>query len=1208
MDNIYDLDEYSSGKENVDETSDKNDIPSNNNTIENESTMNNLALMKAFSAGKPNISSNTQLSKINTYNYYNDSYDLQYQNNIFEIKAQNSEIKINSFNLNTTEKKQTKKFSNAIEDDIDISEFEKIKNPAMKFEFTLDNFQKRSIIRLEQEKNILVCAHTSSGKTLVAEYGVALGKKKNRKVIYTSPIKALSNQKYCDFKKKFKDVGIITGDVNINQNAQCLIITTEILHKFLYNQSSILNNVGTVIFDEIHYINDLERGHIWEEILIILPSDISIIMLSATIPNYCEFANWVGKIKNTTVYVEVTKNRVVPLEYFLYINKENVVLVKDKDEIHENNFKKAIDIMKSLNKTKNKNNENINLNLNSKNINNKLENNSNEITPKKINSMNKSNEKEKENKIKEEEISSNDEKDELENNEINDEENNNEDDENNKEPNEKEKRKLKVIIENIHYIINNKLYPATLFIFNIKKISEYSSLLLEKGELDELPLSEKTRINNFFDKVISSFPEQEQNIKQIKYIKNLLQYGIGVHHSGLLPILKEIIEILYLKGLIKILIATTSFSIGLNMPTRTVIFISLYKYHDNKRQILSSSEFLQMSGRAGRRGKDLSGNVYIICYGPLGKCQIKKIKELLKGEGNELESKFRLSYRIILSFYHRKVKNIKDFFKESFQENHNTETKPGKEEEIKRIQESIEKKKIINCKIINKICDIEDSPIYNLIGIINKIDSINKRIFYHEKIIEYLKTHPSTILQVKTNNNSTINKFHSSDIVMLIKFVEKKDRKKLWCITLTSFVENKKEEDTKNIELNQKTFSDKGQIQEFRYKYLVINLCDIIEIYEQPKVDKVDTFYQKEKIDNYFKIDNRGFYYFKHEQKSLYTALKHFYRAIINNFPKKANILKSKNHKIGDNIENSKVKSLDYKKIIAEKNIKKDIIKLKELKLKLKNNNPCENCSYYNIHLNLAKNISENQFKIDKINKGIKEGEENEIQKKFHNRICLLKDLDYIQEDNDEITDNSEYRKYDNFSLTLKGQASLEIITNDNILITELLSSDIFYNYSELISIEVIVPFLSIFVGNAKKKELNYKVNLENEKYNEEAKILFSKFYKIYNELTIKEEKLELKESVYNRSFSCEYFESVYSWILGNSFCDVCDKYNIIEGKLYHIIIRTFYLAEEIVNFYTKLGYEKFINIFKEIKDKLLKGIMSVESLYIQENIDINNI
>ena len=1197
-DNIYDLDDFSNEKENGEkEVEEKKEIFPNNN-IDNDSPK-DLSLMKSFSEEKPKLFGNNQLFDINGYKCSNDSYDPKYQNLSLDNKNNISEIQINPFSSKFKEKPE-KKFSNAIEDNIDISEFDKIENPAMKFEFILDNFQKRSIIRLEQEKNILVCAHTSSGKTLVAEYGIALGKRKNKKVIYTSPIKALSNQKYCDFKKKFKDVGIITGDVNINPNAQCLIITTEILHKFLYNQSSILNNVGTVIFDEIHYINDLERGHIWEEILIVLPSNISIIMLSATIPNYCEFANWVGKIKNTIVYVEVTKNRVVPLKYFMYINSDNVVLVKDKDEINETNFNEALKLVKDIHSSKKKNCEN----------NNNIENNSNEIVQKKLNAINKSNEKEKRNKNKEVENNSNDEKEELENNDINDEENNNEEEENIKETDEKQQRKLKILIENVHYIINNKLYPATLFIFNIRKISEYSSLLLEKGNLNELPSSEKSRINNFFEKVINTIPKQEQNIKQIKYIKNLLQYGIGVHHSGLLPILKEIIEILYLKGLIKILIATTSFSIGLNMPTRTVIFISLYKYHDNKRQILSSSEFLQMSGRAGRRGKDLSGNVYIICCGPLGKSQIKKIKELLKGEGNELESKFRLSYRIILSFYHRNVKNIKDFFKESFHENHNSETKPGKEEEIKRIEESIKKEKRIECKIINKYFDIEDSPIYNLIGIINKIDIINKRLYNHEKIIEYLKAHPSTILQVKTNNNTTINKFHSPDIVMLVKFVEKKDRKKLWCITLTSYDDKQKEEDTKNNESNNpKVFSDKGQIQEFRYKYLVINLCDIIEIYELPKIDKIDKFYQNENIINYFNVDYRGFYYFKNDKKSLYIALQHFYRVIINNFPRKTSILKNKNPRNSDNIENNKVKALDYKKIIGEKNIKKDISKLRELKLQLKKNNPCENCPYYNVHLNLSKNIYDKKCQIDDINKRIKEGEEDEIQKKFNNRICLLKALQYILEDKDDIINNSEYSKLDNFSLTIKGKASLEIITNDNILITELLSSHIFYNNNnELISSQVIIPFLSIFVGNAKTKDLNYKIILENEKYNEEAKMLFNKFYSIYNELTKKEGKLELKESVYNRSFSCEYFESVYSWILGNSFCDVCDKYKIIEGKLYHIIIRTFYLAEEIVNFYSKLGNEKLVNVFKDIKETLLKGIMSVESLYIQENIDINNI
>ena len=190
---------------------------------------------------------------------------------------------------------------------------------------------------------MLVCAHTSSGKTVVAEYGIAMGKRSKRRVLYTSPIKALSNQKYRDFKQKFGDVGILTGDVSINPDAQCLIMTTEILQSSLYKNSELLNNVEWVVFDEVHYINDKERGHVWEEILILLPKQIGIIMLSATVPNYLEFAQWVGRIKNCTIYVQNTLTRVVPLEHKLFIDRNNVFRVKDKDtNVLEGNVMKAI--------------------------------------------------------------------------------------------------------------------------------------------------------------------------------------------------------------------------------------------------------------------------------------------------------------------------------------------------------------------------------------------------------------------------------------------------------------------------------------------------------------------------------------------------------------------------------------------------------------------------------------------------------------------------------------------------------------------------------------------------------------------------------------------------------------------------------------------------------------------------------------------------
>ena len=238
----------------------------------------------------------------------------------------------------------------AIEDNIDIKEYDNIKDPPIKFSFTLDEFQKRSIIRLEKHQNVLVCAHTSSGKTVVAEYGIALGKRHAKRVLYTSPIKALSNQKYREFKKRFDDVGILTGDVSINPEAQCLIMTTEILQSSLYKNSELLNQVEWVVFDEVHYINDNERGHVWEEILILLPKGIGIIMLSATVPNYMEFAQWVGDIKETNVYVQNTLKRIVPLQHQLYIDKKNVYKVKEKDEIFEEKIKEAFNCLQNMEK------------------------------------------------------------------------------------------------------------------------------------------------------------------------------------------------------------------------------------------------------------------------------------------------------------------------------------------------------------------------------------------------------------------------------------------------------------------------------------------------------------------------------------------------------------------------------------------------------------------------------------------------------------------------------------------------------------------------------------------------------------------------------------------------------------------------------------------------------------------------------------------
>ena len=570
----------------------------------------------------------------------------------------------------------------AIEDDLDISAFSEIKNPPITYKFELDEFQKRSILRLENHQNVLVCAHTSSGKTVVAEYGIALGKRNSKRVLYTSPIKALSNQKFREFKKKFGDVGILTGDVSINPEAQCLIMTTEILQSSLYKNSELLNQVEWVIFDEVHYINDNERGHVWEEILILLPKGIGIIMLSATIPNYMEFAQWVGDIKETKVYVQNTLKRVVPLQHILFIDKKNVYKVKDsKDNIDRMKLEQAFNALQ--------------IQMNKYDYNKKsraLRDKENEFIDN-IYYFDRYHKQNKKGKRK---------GDNWKNNNYQNYKN---------QGNQIKITKIHHKIEEIVDYLNEKdLCPAVIFVFSIKKITEYAKMLSLKNLASK---KESKEILRFYNQVVNSMPKEDQDIPQVQELTEILQSGIGVHHAGLLPIIKEAIEILYSRGLIKVLFATTSFSIGLNMPTRTVVFTDLYKYDDTSKNILSSSEYLQMCGRAGRRGIDTIGNVYILLTELTNKDEKEEVLGMLEGKGTNVVSKFRICYRTLLSFYSRNIKDMNEFFRESFLESNLTQKIPEKITEIEIEKAKKNTFKNLDCKFCLKNINKENIIQYN---------------------------------------------------------------------------------------------------------------------------------------------------------------------------------------------------------------------------------------------------------------------------------------------------------------------------------------------------------------------------------------------------------------------------------------------------------------------------------------------------------------
>ena len=1054
----------------------------------------------------------------------------------------------------------------AIEDDLDISAFSKIENPPITFPFELDEFQKRSILRLENHENVLVCAHTSSGKTVVAEYGIALGKRNGKRVLYTSPIKALSNQKYREFKKKFGDVGILTGDVSINPDAQCLIMTTEILQSSLYKNSELLNQVEWVIFDEVHYINDNERGHVWEEILILMPRGIGIIMLSATVPNYMEFAQWVGDIKETKVYVQNTLKRVVPLEHQLFIDKNNVFKVKEKDKIYKNKIEQAFNILEN-----NKYGRRDKYYLKDKE-NEYLDN---------ITYFDKYKIKKKENWRKRDKYQKN----------------------YNKQSNQSNPKITKMhykIEEIVDYLDNKDLCPAVIFVFSIKRITEYSKMLSLKNLV---PRNQQNEISNFFRSVVSTMPPEDRKIPQVKELEEILQSGIGVHHAGLLPILKEAIEVLYSRGLIKILFATTSFSIGLNMPTRTVVFTDLYKYNDTSRVILSSSEYLQMCGRAGRRGIDTIGNVFILLSELSNYNEMDDVIGMLEGKGDDVVSKFRLCYRTLLSFFSRNLKDMNRFFRESFLESNMAQKIPEKLAEIEALKSKQKKLSIMNCpyeleyaenkkkELINnddsknnnennniiidnknnnkKEITIEDYPIADYFKNLNKYKNLSREIFSHQKIYDKLHKFPGRILKVRKDIRAPKSKRKAKNeapkiddgiYVMLIHaYTEDNYFGSLWCLGFSGFIKTKNGRVSHNTDL----FTKNGTFGKYKFFYREYKLEDLIEAYEYPfeiklKGKKNDSFWKKDKEDYYYIIDRP---YMKRCLKELARLKPRGDLELIN----------SKISFAGMNFKEL-VKDLDFLQKVEERQKA-----LEESKC-----NKYLNCVKFYEHYKQYQEYEEVSANIDKL-KGELNPENLAHYHEFEIRLKILQNLEYVNEDN---------------SLTLKGKAAREIGTTDCVIITELLTSDILTSLKD----EDVIGFLAGFASNKNEIETN------DPNISREFSTAIKKFNEIYTMIYELEKENDFEENKYNRRMTFEYSEAMRSWMAGKDFLEILNLTELEEGKLYNLIMRIFLMLEEISNFYSVLGNVEQSKRFSELKAKLMRGIMAIQSLYLQEKIDIDSI
>lgn len=454
----------------------------------------------------------------------------------------------------------------------------KRQHEARTYPFTLDPFQDTAISCIDRNESVLVSAHTSAGKTVVAEYAIAQSLQNKQRVIYTSPIKALSNQKYRELLEEFKDVGLMTGDVTINPDAGCLVMTTEILRSMLYRGSEVIREVAWVVFDEVHYMRDKSRGVVWEETIILLPDKVHHVFLSATIPNAMEFAEWIVRIHKQPCHVVYTDFRPTPLQHYLFPAAGDGIhlVVDEKGTFREENFQKAM--------------SSIAANMGD--------------DPSAMESRGKKK------------------------------------GETYKGGNKDGKSDIYKIVKMIY---QKRYNPVIVFSFSKR---DCESLALKMSKLDFNTDEERQALTKIFENAISLLPDADKELPQIKNILPLLKRGIGIHHSGLLPILKEIIEILFQEGLLKVLFATETFSIGLNMPAKTVVFTSVRKWDGQGFRWVSGGEYIQMSGRAGRRGLDDRGIVIMMID---EKMEPQVAKGMVKGQADRLDSAFHLGYNMILN-------------------------------------------------------------------------------------------------------------------------------------------------------------------------------------------------------------------------------------------------------------------------------------------------------------------------------------------------------------------------------------------------------------------------------------------------------------------------------------------------------------------------------------------------------------------------------
>ena len=484
------------------------------------------------------------------------------------------------------------------------------------FSFELSDFQKYAIEGILKGNHVLVTAHTGSGKTLPAEFAIKHFTSMGKKVIYTSPIKALSNQKFYEFTQKYPNIsfGLLTGDIKTNPTADVLIMTTEILMNYLFSMDStnektsvldfqmdIRAELGCVVFDEVHYINDADRGQTWEQTILMLPSNIQMVLLSATIDTPEGFAEWIEKRPQTVdkqVYLASTEHRVVPLTHYGFFATTETPFKEIKDKEIQAKIRASTNKLVMLRSSRGKFADAGYYELKTM-----------------ADLFNK----------------------------------------------HRFYMKRKFVLNRLaEHLKHADMLPAIVFVFSRKSVEQcaqdITTNLLEDDSKVPYIIAQEC------EHIVRKFPNYKEYLELPEYVSlvKLLEKGIGIHHSGMIPVLREIVELMISKKYIKMLFATESFAIGLDCPIRTAVFSALRKFDGSNMRNLLPHEYTQMAGRAGRRGIDTLGHV-VHCNNLFELPAIYEYRDILCGKPQKLVSKFKISYPTILSLMKNGSRNVEDF-------------------------------------------------------------------------------------------------------------------------------------------------------------------------------------------------------------------------------------------------------------------------------------------------------------------------------------------------------------------------------------------------------------------------------------------------------------------------------------------------------------------------------------------------------------------